>query len=84
MAAASVFVIYAAAIAAYLEPVRRAVLVIAALVGVLALILAMSTAPFPWRILGLVPALVVTIVTGAANIVEAERQRAQATPASRR
>ena len=32
---ASVFVIYAAAIAAYLYPVRRAVLVIAALVGVL-------------------------------------------------
>ena len=74
---ASVFVIYAAAIAAYLEPVRRAVVVIAALVGVLVLILAMSTTPLPWRALALVPALVFTIVTGAANIVDAERQRAE-------
>jgi two-component system, NarL family, sensor histidine kinase DesK len=76
-AGASVFVIYAAAIAAYLEPVRRAAGVIAALVGVLVLILAMSTTPFPWRALALVPALVFTIVTGAANIVDAERQRAE-------
>jgi two-component system sensor histidine kinase DesK len=73
---ASVFVIYAAAIAAYLEPMRRAVQVIAALVGVLVLILAMSTAPLPWRALALVPALVFTIVTGAANLVDAERRRA--------
>ena len=36
---ASVFVIYAAAVAAYLEPVRRAVQVIAALVGVLVLMM---------------------------------------------
>ncbi len=74
---ASVFVIYAAAIAAYLEPLRRAVLVIAALVGVLVLILAMSTAPMPWRVLGLAPALVFAIVTGVANIFDAERERAQ-------
>ena len=74
---ASVFVIYAAAIAAYLEPMRRAVQVIAAQVGVLVLILAMSTVPLPWRVLALLPALVFTIVTGAANIVDAERQRAQ-------
>ena len=74
---ASVFVIYAAAIAAYLEPVRRAAVVIAALVGVLVLILAMSTAPQQWRVLALIPTLVFTIVTGAANIVDAERERAQ-------
>ena len=37
----------------------------------------MSTVPFPWRILAPVPALVFTIVTGAANIVDAERERAQ-------
>ena len=43
---ASVFVIDAAAIAAYVEPPRRAVLVIASLVGVLVVILAISTAPF--------------------------------------
>ena len=73
---ASVFVIYAAAIAAYLEPVRRAAVVIAALVGVLVLILAMSTAPQQWRVLALIPTLVFTIVTGAANIVDAERERA--------
>ena len=74
---ASVFVIYAAAIAAYLEPARRAVLVIAALVGVLGLMLVISPVPIPWRFLGLVPALVFTIVTGAANIFDAERERAQ-------
>ena len=74
---ASVFVIYAAAIAAYLVPVRHAVVVIAGLVGVLGLILAMSTVPFPWRFVAVLPALVFTIVTGAANIVDAERQRAQ-------
>jgi two-component system sensor histidine kinase DesK len=72
---ASVFVIYAAAIAAYLEPVRRAVTVIACLIGVIVLIMAMSTIPFPWRALALVPALVFTIVTGATNIFDAERQR---------
>ena len=44
-AGASVFVIYAAAIAAYLEPVRRAVVVIAALVGVLVLDPASSRPP---------------------------------------
>ena len=52
---ASVFVIYAAAMAAYLEPVRRAVLVIAGLVGVLCLMLIISPVPAPWRFLGLAP-----------------------------
>jgi two-component system, NarL family, sensor histidine kinase DesK len=74
---ASVFIIYAAAAAAYLEPVRRAVSVIAALVGVLGLIVVISPAPFPWRLLGLAPALVFTIVTGAANLFDAERERGQ-------
>jgi two-component system sensor histidine kinase DesK len=74
---ASVFVIYAAGFAAYLEPVRRAVLVIAALVGILALMLAISPVPQPWRFVGLAPALVFTIVTGAANLFDAERERAQ-------
>ena len=74
---ASVFVIYAAAVAAYLEPVRRAVLVIAALVGVLGLMLAISPVPLPWRFVGLAPALIFTIVTGAANLFDAERERAQ-------
>ncbi len=74
---ASVFVIYAAAAAAYLEPVRRAVLVIAALVGVLGLMMAVSPAPLPWRLVGLAPAFIFTIVTGATNLFDAERERAQ-------
>ena len=63
--------------AAYLEPARRAVLVIAALVGVLVLMMAISPVPLPWRVLACVPALIFTIVTGAANIFDAERERAQ-------
>jgi two-component system sensor histidine kinase DesK len=74
---ASVFVVYAAGAAAYLEPVRRAVLVIAALVGVLGLMLVISPVPPPWRLVGLAPALVFTIVTGAANLFDAERERAE-------
>lgn len=74
---ASVFVIYAAAVAAYLEPVRRAVAVIAALVGVVVLLIFLSPVELPWRLVGLVPALVFTIVTGAANLFDAERERAQ-------
>lgn len=74
---ASVFVIYAAAAAAYLEPMRRAVQVIAALVGILGLMLVISPVPFPWRLVSLVPALVFTIVTGATNLFDAERERAQ-------
>ena len=74
---ASVFVIYAAAAAAYLEPARRAVLVIVALVGVLALMMAISPVPLPLRLLGVAPALIFTIVTGAANIFDAERERVQ-------
>jgi two-component system sensor histidine kinase DesK len=74
---ASVFVIYAAAVAAYLEPVRRAVAVIAALVGVVVLLIFLSPVVLPWRLVGLVPALVFTIVTGAANLFDAERERAQ-------
>jgi two-component system sensor histidine kinase DesK len=74
---ASVFVIYAAAAVAYLEPARRAVSVIVVLVGVLALMLVISPAPVPARFLGLVPAIIFTIVTGATNVFDAERERAQ-------
>jgi len=74
---ASVFVIYAAALAAYLEPVRRAVLVIAALVGVLGLMVVIAPVPLPSRLIGLGLALIFTIVTGAANIFDAERERAE-------
>jgi two-component system sensor histidine kinase DesK len=74
---ASVFVIYAAAAAAYVEPVRRAVLIIAALVGVLGLMFIVSPVPPPWRFLGLAPALIFTIVTGVASLFDAERERAE-------
>ena len=74
---ASVFIIYAAAAAAYLEPARRAIQVIVVLVGVLVVMMALSPLPLPSRLLGLAPALIFTIVTGAANLVDAERQRAE-------
>jgi two-component system sensor histidine kinase DesK len=75
---ASVFVIYAAAAAAYLEPARRAVQVIGVLVVVLLLMLVVSPVPLPSRYFSLVPALVFTIVTGATNVFDAERARMQA------
>ena len=74
---ASVFIIYAAAAAAYMEPVRRAVLVIAALVGIIVLMMAISPVPVPWRFVGLAPALIFTILIGASNIFDAERERMQ-------
>lgn len=73
---AAVFVIYASAAAARLEPVRRAVLVMAGLVGAVALMFVISPVPFPFRLVTFAPALIVTIVVGAASIVDAERGRA--------
>jgi two-component system sensor histidine kinase DesK len=74
---ASVFVIYGAALAAYFEPARRAVALITVLVGVVVLLIVLSPVELPWRLVGLVPTLVFTIVTGAANLFDAERERAQ-------
>jgi len=73
---ASVFLIYAAAAAAYLAPVKRAVLVIAALVALVGIILIISPTPMPWRLFAHAPAFVFTIVIGAASIFDAERDRA--------
>lgn len=73
---AAVFVIYAAAVAARLEPVRRAVLVIAGLVGSVGLMFVISPVPFPYRLATFAPALIFTIVIGAASIVDVERGRA--------
>lgn len=73
---ASVFVIYAAAAAAHLEPVRRAVAVIAGLVGLTGLMLLLSPIPMPFRLAVLGPAFMFTIVIGAVGIFEAERERA--------
>lgn len=72
---ASVFVIYAAATAGRLYPTHRAVQVIAALVGVVGLMVVISPAPMPWRIAALAPALFFTPAVGAASIVDAERFR---------
>jgi two-component system sensor histidine kinase DesK len=73
---ASVFVIYAAAAAAHLQPVRRAVAVIAVLVGLIGLMILISPIPMPFRLAVLGPAFMFTIVIGAANIFESERGRA--------
>lgn len=73
---AAVFVIYASAVAARLEPVRRAVVVIAGLVGVVGLMFAISPVPFPYRLATFAAALIFTIVIGAASIVDSERGRA--------
>jgi two-component system sensor histidine kinase DesK len=73
---ASVFVIYAAAAAAHLEPVRRAVAVIAGLVGLVVLMILVSPILMPFRLAVLGPALMFTIVIGAATIFEVERERA--------
>lgn len=61
---ASVFAIYAAAIASRLYPVRRAVKVVAVLVGVVALMVVVSPVPMPWRLAALGPALLFTPVVG--------------------
>ena len=74
---ASVFVIYAAAGAAYLTPVRRAVWVIAALVAVVGVIVLISPVPLPWRLVAHAPTFIFTMVIGAANVFDAERERAQ-------
>jgi len=73
---ASVFVIYAASTAGRLYPTRRAVQVVAVLVGLVVLMALISPAPMPWRLAAFAPALLFTPAVGAASIFEAERNRA--------
>jgi len=73
---ASIFVVYAAALAGRLQPVRRAVWVIAALAGVTGLIYLISQVEMPWRIMLVAPEFVFTLVVGAVSIFDAERARA--------
>ena len=68
--------IYGAAIASRLYPVRRAVEVVAGLLGVVGLIFVISPVPMPWRLAALGPALFFTPVVGATSIFDAERGRA--------
>lgn len=73
---ASVFVIYAAAAAGGLYPTRKAVAVVAALAGVVAVMIVVSPDPTSWRLGTFVSALVFTMVVGATSIFDAERGRA--------
>jgi two-component system sensor histidine kinase DesK len=77
-AGAGVFIVYAAALAGRLEPVRRAWLAIAGLVAVAGAGLVISSVPMPWRLLAVMPVVVFVLVIGAAGIVEGERERTQA------
>ena len=58
-------------------------LVIAALVVVVGIIVLISPVPLPWRLFAHAPAFVFTIVIGAANVFDAERERARAPAAAR-
>lgn len=73
----SVFLVYAAAIAGRLAPVRRAVWVIAALAGLTGIVYLTSTVPPPWRVALVAPEFVFTVVVGATSIFDTERARAQ-------
>ena len=73
---ASVFVIYAAATAGHLYPTRRAVRVIAVLVGLVGVMVVISPTPMPWRLAAIAPALFFAPAVGAASIFDAERHRA--------
>ncbi len=77
-AGAGVFVVYAAALAGRLEPVRRAWLAIAGLAAVAGLGLVVSPVPMPWRLLAVLPVLLFVLVIGAAGVVEVERERTHA------
>ncbi len=76
-AGAGVFVVYAAALAGRLSPVRRAVVAVAVLAGLAGVMFPISTVPMPWRLLAVVPIIVFVLVIGAAGIIDAERERTQ-------
>lgn len=77
-AAAGVFIVYAAALAGRLTPVRRAVAVVGALAVLGGATFVISSVPLPWRFLAVLPIIVFVLVIGAAGIVEGERERTQA------
>src|SRR5690606_27986971 len=55
------------------HPTRRAVQVVAGLVGLVGLMALISPAPMPWRLAAFVPALLFTPALGAPSILVAER-----------
>jgi DNA-binding NarL/FixJ family response regulator len=77
-AGAGVFVVYAAALAGRLSPVRRAVVAVAVLAGLAGVMFLISTVPLPWRLLAVGPIVVFVLVIGAAGIIDGERERTQA------
>ena len=77
-AGAGVFVVYAAALAGRLWPVRRAVVAVAVLAGLGGLMFLISPIPTPWRLVAVVPITVFVLVVGAAGIIDGERERTQA------
>jgi two-component system, NarL family, sensor histidine kinase DesK len=77
-AGAGVFVVYAAALAGRLSPVRRAVVAVAVLAGLAGVMFLISTVPLPWRLLAVGPIIVFVLVIGAIGIIEGERERMQA------
>jgi len=77
-AGAGVFVVYAAALAGRLSPVRRAVVAVAVLAGLAGVMFLISTVPLPWRLLAVGPIIVFVLVTGTAGIIDGERERMQA------
>ncbi len=77
-AGAGVFVVYAAAFAGRLSPVRRAMATVAVLAGLAGVLFLVSTVPQPWRLLAVGPIIVFVVVIGAAGIIDGERRRTQA------
>ncbi|NLW98288.1 MAG: sensor histidine kinase [Actinomycetales bacterium] len=76
--AAGVFIVYAAALAGRIAPVRRAVLTIGVLAGLAGATFLLSRAPMPWRFLAVVPVIMLVLVIGATSIFDSERSRTQA------
>ena len=70
-AGAGVFVVYAAALAGRLYPVRRAVVAVAVLAGLAGVMFLISTVPLPWRLLAVGPIIVFVLVIGAAGSLTA-------------
>jgi two-component system sensor histidine kinase DesK len=77
-AAAGVFIVYAAALAGRLSPVRRAVTMVAVLAGLAGVTFLLSPTPLPWRLLAVAPIVVLVLVIGATGIIDGERARTQA------
>ncbi len=77
-AGAGVFVVYAAALAGRLFPVRRAGVVVVMLAGLSGVMFLISSIPMPWRLAAVVPVIVFVLVIGAVGIIDGERERTQA------